>query len=145
MGEIVHEAPDPLRALGQIEERKAEQNGEEQQLEDVADLEDPRRSRLADACVGTADEGANDAVGNNVQDEVDRPNLPGRVRNLDKGLLCRLRYALADDTPAVKSGTSLETGARADEAPPRRTSEESLSADTSSFRLEPFPAANTNV
>ena len=80
MGEIVHETPDPLRALAQIEERKAEQDGEEQHLEDVADLEDPRRSCLAEACVGATDEGADDAVGNDVQDEVDRPNLPGRVR-----------------------------------------------------------------
>ena len=80
MGEIVHETSDSLRALAQIEERKAEQDGEEQHLEDVADLEDPRRSCLAEACVGATDEGADDAVGNDVQDEVDRPNLPGRVR-----------------------------------------------------------------
>jgi hypothetical protein len=80
MGEIVHETPDPLRALAQIEERKAEQDREEQHLEHVADLEDPRRSCLAEACVGATDEGADDAVGNDVQDEVDRPNLPGRVR-----------------------------------------------------------------
>jgi hypothetical protein len=80
MGEIVHEAPDSLRALAQIEKRKAEQDGEEQHLEDVADLEDLRRTGLADSCVGATDEGADDAVGNDVKDEVDRPDLPGRVR-----------------------------------------------------------------
>ena len=123
--------PDPLRALAQIEERKAEQDGEEQHLEDVADLEDPRRSCLAEACVGATDEGADDAVGNDVQDEVDRPNLPGRVR-IALGLRGLLRCER--DVRKARAG---EPDAADRKAHDQRQSRNRLEIDE---RLQPNPA-----
>ena len=56
-----------LAAFAHPHQGEAEENGEEQDLEDIADLEHRRRARLAQSGVGR-DEGADDAVGNDMQE-----------------------------------------------------------------------------
>src|SRR5271170_5859920 len=55
---------------------KPEQHREEQHLQNIADLED-LRAVTAGAGLGRGDEGADDAVGDDVQDVIDRVELGG--------------------------------------------------------------------
>ena len=80
MHELIDQASDRRSALAELHQREAEQNRKEQNLKDIAYLEDRGPARLAQSALGTADEGADDTVGDDVQDIVDRLHLPGRVR-----------------------------------------------------------------
>ena len=68
-----------MAAFADAHQREAEQDGEQQHLNDVADLEYLAGARPAQPGVGRTDEGADDAVGDDVQHIFDRRQFAGRL------------------------------------------------------------------
>ena len=73
---IVDQSAQCVGSLAHPHQREAEQHREEQHLQNIADLED-LRAVTARAGLGRGDEGADDAVGDDVQDVIDRVELGG--------------------------------------------------------------------